>query len=220
MQIEKINNKYRSQSVDHPCRDSITGLKNSLNLLQFVPKKKAKRSKLNHRICSKSTVMHTLPRLVWRLRGRLDTTRDPPCTRFSNILTLGEMWDSLTKSFPFSPAHCSGRTGGYLQMIRLMSLRNNRFEVGDCRKITNHSRGSQHEWKQNWKMSTCNRLDFRITWIFDRLCPKTSGAVVPRVPLPRPRIRQRCHETAHQVHKFIGGWCMVTTKSDNIYVRT
>ena len=66
-------------------------------------------------------------------------------------------------------------------------------------------------------MSTCNRLDFRITWIFDRLCPKTSGAVVPRVPLPRPRIRQRCHETAHQVHKFIGGWCMVTTKSDNMF---
>ena len=78
-----------------------------------------------------------------------------------------------------------GRTGGWLQMNR-MSSRNNRLNFktpGNLPIILEESMEcTSNEWKQNRKMSKCNRLEIESLNL-DRLCPKTSQALTPTSPL-------------------------------------
>ena len=98
------------------------------------------------------------------------------------VLFLTPLVISIIVTTSSSLDHCSGRTGGWLQMKR-SSLRNNRlkFETsGELPIILGESidEYTSNEWKRNRKMSTCNQpLDLDCVDL-DRLCPKTSRALL------------------------------------------
>ena len=84
-------------------------------------------------------------------------------------LTAGSSrtYDMCKLNIVTSTQHCSGRTGGWLQMNRL-SLRNNRWKFETSGELPIALEESieytSNEWKQQtWKISTCNRpVGFRI----------------------------------------------------------
>lgn len=93
--------------------------KNWLNLFQFVPKKKAKRSRdLLQKHCDAHIILWVTSASCVATSGTARYNSGSPCTRFSNILTLGELWDSIRNSFHSSFAGAVPETWNSAKMSR------------------------------------------------------------------------------------------------------